>query len=479
MSATASPTRTASINPSESPQSGLVDRCPAGLVYLLGAGTVWLVLALALGFLNSLRFHDPELLANCATLGFGRVHAAEGAALLYGFGVQAALGIGIWLLCRLGRAPLAGPSVVFFGALVWNLAVTIGVIAILCGDNTGFESFEMPAICAPLLFAAYTLIAICAMVTFHQRREGPLYPSQWFVVGSLFWFPWIYSTAALLLLYMPARGALQAAVDWWYAQNLNMVFLGFAGLASSFYFIPKLLTRPLHSRYLAALAFWTLALFGSWGGIPDGAPLPAWISSVSAAGTVLTIIPMLAIALNFYQTARQNLHTLDANPTLRFTYVGVLFLFIAAAQKIVGALPNVSAVTSLTWFGVAQRELFQLGFFAMTVFGAVYYILPRLLGIDAASWSPKLVKAHFFLTAAGVVISYLSLLIAGIGQGILLTHASQSFAQVMRGTLVPLRASTLGDLMFLVGSLVFLANFARVVGMACQRCCAPLWKGGA
>src|SRR5580658_3908374 len=123
MSATASPTRTASNNPSESPRCGLVDQCSsAGLVYLLGSGTVWLVLALALGFLNSLRFHNAELLANCATLGFGRVHAAESAALLYGFGVQAALGIGIWLLCRLGSAPLAGPFVVFFGALVWNLA---------------------------------------------------------------------------------------------------------------------------------------------------------------------------------------------------------------------------------------------------------------------------------------------------------------------------------------------------------------------
>ena len=58
------------------------------------------------------------------------------------------------------------------------------------------------------------------------------------------------------------------------------------------------------------------------------------------AGTVLTAIPMLAIAINFYQTARHDLNTLDANPTLRFTYVGLLFLFIAVAQQIVGALPR-------------------------------------------------------------------------------------------------------------------------------------------
>jgi cytochrome c oxidase cbb3-type subunit 1 len=473
MSAIVSPAWTASNNPSQSSRHGGVDSCPAGLLYLLGAGVGWLVIALGLGFLDTLKFHDPRLLADCQFLSYGRVHDAQSSALLYGFGVQAALGIGLWLLCRLGRAPLAGPVIVFLGALLWNTAVTIGVVAILCGDNSGFDSFEMPAICAPLLFAAYALIAVCAMITFHQRREGPLYPSQWFVVGSLFWFPWIFSTASLLLLFFPVRGVVQASVAWWYAQNLNMVFLGFAGLASAFYFIPKLLGRPLHSRQLASLAFWTLALFGSWGGIPDGAPLPSWISSLGVAGTVLMAVPMLAIALNFYETARHDLNTLDANPTLRFTYVGLLFLFIAVAQKIVGALPQVSAISSLTWFGVAQKELFQLGFFAMTVFGAVYYIVPRLLGSDDRSWGPKLVKAHFFLSVFGLLISYLSLVVAGIGQGILLTSADRSFVQVMRGTLTPLRAGTLGDLMFLVGTLVFLANFARVVGnWCCQRCAA-------
>src|SRR5271155_3959570 len=91
------------------------------------SGHRWLVIGLALGFLNSLRFHAPGLLADCAYLSYGRVHAAQGSALLYGFGVQAALGVGLWLLCRLGRTQLAGPFAVFLGAFVWNFAVTVGV----------------------------------------------------------------------------------------------------------------------------------------------------------------------------------------------------------------------------------------------------------------------------------------------------------------------------------------------------------------
>jgi hypothetical protein len=43
---------------------------------------------------------------------------------------------------------------------------------------------------------------------------------------------------------------------------------------------------------------------------------------------------------------------------------------------------------------------------------------------------------------------------------------------------MPLRMSTLGDLMFLAGTVVFLANFGRVVGSWCCQCCAAIRKEG-
>jgi cytochrome c oxidase cbb3-type subunit 1 len=440
------------------------------MLTLFAGAVLWLLVASLLGLRNSLNFHNPVLFASEAYLSYGRVHAAHNAALLYGFGVPSALGLGLWLLCRLGRASLAGPAVVFIGALFWNIALTLGVAAILCGGSTGFDGFELPAWCAPILFVAYLLIGLCALLTFHQREPGLLYPSQWFVLGSLFWFPWIFSTAALLLLCVPARGVLQASTAWWYAQNFDMVFFGFAGLASAFYFIPKLLGRPLHSHYQAALAFWSIALFGSWGGLPDGAPLPAWIISLGVVGTVLTAVPILTVATNFYQTVRQDLNTLDADPTLRFTYVGLIFWIIAGVQHILGALPDVSSITDFTWFGAAQKDLFHYGFFALTVFGALYYIVPRLLGLDHGVWRPNLLKGHFFLTFFGVLISYLSLLVAGIGQGILLANAGNDFADVMRRTMLPVRFGMLGDLLVVLGTVLFLLNFAGVLAAACRQC---------
>jgi cytochrome c oxidase cbb3-type subunit 1 len=461
--------------PVQSPQSSSAPNgklCPAPFLYLFFSAICWLITATFLGFLISLKFHAPGFLASEPYWTYGRLHAAQNASLLYGFAMPAALGTGLWLLCQLGRASLAGPGVVFLGTFIWNLAVTIGVVAIFCGESTGYEAFEMPAYCLPLLAASYLMSGLCGLLTFHRRQEAPLYPSQWFVLGSIFWFPWIFSTATLLLLHWPVRGVLQALVAWWYAHNLSTVFLGFAGLAPAFYLVPKLLGRPLYSYQLAVMAFWTLALFGSWGGIPDGAPLPSWIISLGVVGTVFTAIPLLSVAANFYQTVRLDINRLDTIPALRFFYIGLTFWFIAGAQQIVGVLPHVSAITGLTWFGVAQKELFHYGFFAFSFFGAAYYIIPRVVNLDDSAWCPRLLKAHLYLTFFGILIVYISLLVCGVGQGILLADARHTFPEAMRGTMLPLRVSTLGDLLLVGGTVLFGLNFARLMAQVCRQCWA-------
>jgi cytochrome c oxidase cbb3-type subunit 1 len=469
MSVTASPAQTAP-RPSQPGPVDVEASCRIPLLGLFGSGVFWLFVASLLALMASLKFHNPHFLAGSPYWTYGRVQAAASSTLLYGFAVPSALGVGLWLLCRLGRAPLVGPLVATLGVLVWNSAVVIGIIGILCGDSTGFASFELPRYCSVLLLVGYLLIAVCGALTFHFRQEGPLYPSQWFVLGSLFWFPWIFSTAAMLLLCMPVRGVVQSSIAWWFAHNFHTVFLGFAGLASIFYFIPKLLGRPLHSYYLAALTFWTLAFFGSWGGIPDGAPLPAWVISMGVIGTVFTLIPVIGVALNFCHTVRQDLNALDANPTLRFTYVGLIFWLIASVHQIVGVLPHVSALTNFTWFTVAQKELFEYGFFAMTMFGAIYYITPLLFHREhPPTWSPGLLKGHFWLTLVGILISYLALLVGGIGEGILLSNPGYLFPQIMHATLGPLRADTMGILLVAVGLICFLLNFALLMTQSAFR----------
>jgi cytochrome c oxidase cbb3-type subunit 1 len=436
--------------------------CRLPLVALFLSAAVWLLIASTLGLIASIKFHAPGFLADCAWLTYGRVRPAGANAMLYGFCMQAGLGVAVWMLARLGHTTLAVPWMVLVGALCWNLGVAAGLLGILTGGSTGFENLEMPAYAASLVFLGYLVMVFWGMLTFHQRRERQLYVSQWFLFAALFWFPWIYSTANLLLLPgSQVRGMAQAVIAWWYSGNLLVVWLGLVGLAAVFYFVPKLTSRELHSRYLALLTFWLLILFGSWDGIPASAPVPAWMPVLSAVATVLGVIPVVAVALNVRGTLEGKCSKLMAHPPLRFIGFGVIAFMVAGLASAATAFAAINQVTRFTWFTAACGLLNSYGFFAMVMFGAIYYIVPQLTGTGFPS--AKLVRAHFWTAATGVLLFVVPLAVGGIAQGLKLQHADIPFTDIARGTLPFLRVSTLGDLLMALGHLMFLANLAGLV----------------
>jgi cytochrome c oxidase cbb3-type subunit 1 len=380
--------------------------------------------------------------------------------MLYGFCVQAGLGVGLWLIVRLGRVMLSQRWVVTIGAMLWNLGVTIGVLGILGGDSTGFPFLEIPHYAAMAVFLGYLVFGAWTLVAFHQRQERTLYVSHWFLLAALFWFAWIYSTAYLLLVSFPVRGVAQAVIAWWFAQNLLIVWLGSIGLAIIFYFAPKLTTGELFSRPLALLSFWLLLLLGSWGGIPTSAPVPAWLSSLSTVTTGLTLILLLCVALNVFATLRGQSAKIKSSPPLQFVYAGFFGFLLAGVMNIAAALPPISDVTNFTWFTAAKMHANFYAFFALVAFGAVYHIMPRLAGLELC---PKLMRAHWWLAVLGVLFLILPLGIGGLLQGFRLQNSSIAFLDISKGTLPFLRASTLGDVLLAAGHVIFLINVLGAV----------------
>jgi len=435
--------------------------CRLPLVVLFLSAAVWLLIGSAFALIASLKFHAPGFLADCSWLTYVRVRPAGLNCMLYGFCLPAGLGVALWLLARLGRTRLALPGLITVGALCWNLGVAAGVWGILAGAGTGFENLEMPSYAAWLMLLGYLMSVVWGALTFHQRRERQLFVSQWFLFAALFWFPWIYSTADLLLLTVRVRGMAQAVIAWWYSENLLVVWLGLVGLGAVFYFLPKLTGRDLHSRYLALLAFWMLILFGSWGGVPESAPVPAWMPVSSAIARGLGFILIVAVVLNVHGTLEGKCSRLFAHPSLRFIGFGVVAFILGGLASAASAFPEVSQITQFTWFTVAKGVLNCYGFFAMVMFGAVYYIVPRVMGTEFPS--PKLACAHFWTTAAGIVLFVVPLAAGGIAQGLRLQHASLPFNDVTHGTLPFLRTSTTGDLLIALGNLMFLGNLTGLV----------------
>ncbi len=429
----------------ETPASKIDASCRVPLLALFGGAALWLVVGLALSLAAIMTFHRPDMFADCPLLTYGHAQAAANDALLYGFCIPAGLGVMLWIFARLSQAELVLPLVPVVAANIWHLGVFVGVVAILIGDSTGFAWLEFPRGGSVLLFAAFLLIAISAVATFGARQNRELYPSHWFLLAALFWFPWIYSTANLFLItHHPVRGVAQAAIDAWFANNLVFVWLALVGLGTAFYFLPKLAGRPLQSYYLALFAFWTLILFGSWCGIPQGAPMPAWMPAASAVASSLLIVPLIAIAIIACKTVCGANVTCKGGP---FCYVkfGTAAFILSGLMLIASACPQFSRVTEFTWFGPAQTQLQILGFFAIVMSGAIYELLPRVMGFGLPF--PKFVRVQHWLFMLGILLWAGSLAVGGVEQGMKLNNPQTAFADSTNVALMFLRVGTTGLLL--------------------------------
>jgi cytochrome c oxidase cbb3-type subunit 1 len=299
-----------------------------------------------------------------------------------------------------------------------------------------------------LLGVAFVLVAISAVATFAQRKERELYPSHWFLLAALLWFPWIYSTGNLFLVTTwPVRGVAQAVINWWYADNLIFVWLALVGLGIAFYFLPKLAGRPLQSRFYALFAFWTLIVFGTWAGIPQGAPVPAWFPAASTFASFLLIIPLLAIAVILKKTLCGGNSPRLGGPFC-YTKFGTVMFLVSTLMLMLGACPDFSRTMDFTWFGQAQVQLQILGFVSMILFGAIYEILPLVMGSELPFKS--FIRIHHFLALIGVLVYVGSLAYAGWAQG----RAGYNPEAALMG----LRITTAGLFLLLLGSLLLLVN---------------------
>ena len=452
------------VNETTNPSAAEIDRsCCVPLLVLFGGAALWLVVGSVLGLLASIKFHAPDFLANCAWLTYGRLQPAADDALLYGFCLPAGLGVALWLLARIGQTPIRGAIIPVVAANLWHLGVLAGLTGILMGDSTGFTWLEFPRGGSVPVFFAYLLLALWAMMIFAGRRPAlrdALCPSQWFLVAALFWFPWIYSTANLFLIAGPVRGVAQAVIGWWFANNLLVVWTGLVGLGTALYFLPKLGGRPLQSHYLALFAFWTFILFATWCGIPPGAPVPVWMPTLSAAAIALLIVPLLAVFLVTWRTVRGSIKSNWNNTPFCFIGSGIDSFLLSGLMLMAMACPQISRVTNFTWFGPAETQLRLYGFFAMTMFGAAYHLLPRVVGIEFPF--PKLARVHFWLSLLSIALLVAPLAIGGVVQGLKLQNPNVAFADTTKAMLPFLRVSTTGLLLMLLGNLLF---FANVIGL--------------
>lgn len=416
-----------------------IDRSVRGpVLFLFLNASFWLMASTILGVVASIKLFAPGFLGHAACLQYGRIQPAHINALVYGWGFQAALGVMLWIMARRsGQQLRGGKSLMIVAGVFWNIAVTLGLLGILSGSSTSMQWLEMPAWVWPVMLACFLVLVWPVVFMFGRafRPEGFMV-STWYILGACFWFPWIYITANVCLhcfASIGGLGALGAGINAWYVHTVILLFFTPVALGSAYYFIPKITGQPIASVQLAQLGFWMLAILGGWTGMQlyMGGPLPAWMPAVGAAAAVLLLIPVGVVGLNHHLTTLGKHHLVAVSPTLRFIFLGALFYPVSGG--ILALISNFSTGSVLqftnAWYGFQIVAVY--GFFSMCIFGAIYYIVPRLSGCE---WlSVRLIRNHFWFSVYGIGIVVVTSLVAGIQTGGDLNHPEywdQDFMQV-------------------------------------------------
>ena len=431
-------------------------------LFLVTKAAGWLLLSTLFSLVASIKMHSPTFLSNCPWVTYGVLVPAAQNAFLYGFALQAGFAAMLWMTMRLGQVKLRGPGFLFLGTVLWNIALLVGILGLMGGGQSGYAFLSMPGFVYPMLFTAYVLIGGMTLLTFFKRQAREIYPSQWFIYASLYWFPWMLTAASYALFASePARGVAQAVIHGWYASGITTIVLGFVGIALLQYLVPKLTRRDLHNSNLSAFAFWVLLLFGGFTGLLQAQALPAWVGTLSSVCNAFVAFAWIVLTANLWKTlqgaGKQNSDPLAFNLVRLAALCGLL----GALLNFWGSRPGTAETVQFTLYvqGVYWLQLF--GFVGTLLLVAAYHFLPRVSDQESALSGPFGWKSIMMLYATGSILVGLVYVLGGWKQGKALADASRSFLEVQSAAMSFIRISTIGELLVFLAAAVLAVNMTR------------------
>lgn len=425
-------------------------RRPVLLCFFLSI--LWLLIGTVFGDISSFKFDRPDFLTSEPYFTFGRLRPAHLNVMVYGWASTAMFGVSLWLMPRLCRVPLKLAGVAMAGILLWTLGVAIGVILLLGGVSDGLEWLEFDHHTAdPLMAIGAALVGASVWKTLLNRNVSHLYVSIWYIASSFPWFLIIF-TAGNLPIY---SGVESAAVNWFFAHNALGLWLTTINLGLIYYLMPKIIGRPVYSYWLSLIGFWGLALFYALNGMHHliGGPIPSWMIATSITASIMMIIPVVAVGINQHMTVVGRFGAMRYSPALTLLVLAAMSYTAVSLQGILTALVSVNRITHFTHWTIAHSHLGLYMFVTLSLFGGIYYILPRLLGRE---WpSRNLIRAHILLVGFGMVMYVVALGIGGVLQGLQLLDANSTFEASVTATKPWLLMRSVSAIIITIGHVVF------------------------
>ncbi|MDP1836465.1 MAG: cbb3-type cytochrome c oxidase subunit I [Chlamydiales bacterium] len=353
---------------------------------------------------------------------FGRIRPVHVGHVLFLWLLPADLGLLYYITQRLCGIQLWSRQVGIWSAGIYWLSAGLGVYSFPFGTNWGWEYAEFPVWLSVLpikflIFVAFGLVSVNIFMTIANRKYEKMYVSLWYTMGALLWGPLSWIAGNFALDYIP-NGISRVNMSFFYVHNLVGLIFTPMGLATAFYFLPKLSKQPIYSHKLSMIGFWSIAFVYAWVGshhIIHG-PMSQWIQTVAIIFSVWLFIPVWTACHNLFFTLRNAWGKYNEIAAVRFIIMGTLFYLMGSTQGSFMALRNVNEITSKTDWIIGHAHITLYGTFTFFAMAGIYGALPALTGKPL--YSKRMADWHFTLNLLGASLMFLVLHVGGFLQGL-------------------------------------------------------------
>ena len=311
------------------------------------------------------KFVWPQFLGTIPYFTYGRMRPVHVNGMLFGWLLAADMGLAYYIVPRLCGVKLWSEKLGVATSVLWNVIILSAVVTLLGGYQKGLEYADLPTWVAVLVVIAWVMFGINIFATIATRKYNQMYVSTWYLMGTILWTAFVYLTGNFATLLPGITGVNQANLTWMYTHNAVGLIFTPAGLALSYYFIPRASNSPLYSHKLSMIGFWSLAFVYVWTGAHHmiHGPISQWLQTISIVFSIMLLIPVWAVVYNFIATLRGQWHQLGDNVSLKFLMSGTIFYLLTCFQGPMHSLRSVNAIVSKTDWIPGHAHMAVLGTF--------------------------------------------------------------------------------------------------------------------
>jgi cytochrome c oxidase cbb3-type subunit 1 len=440
---------------------------------------VWGIVGMLVGLFIAAQLYWPALNFDVPWLSYGRLRPLHTNAVIFAFGGSALMATSLYVVQRTSHVRLLSDKLAAFVFWGWQLVIVLAAITLPLGLTQGKEYAELIWPIDVLIAVVWVAYGVLFFGTIVKRRVKHIYVANWFYGAFIIAVALLHIVNSLaipvgLLHSFPVySGAVDAMVQWWYGHNAVGFFLTAGFLGMMYYFVPKQAGRPIYSYRLSIVHFWALIAIYMWAGPHhlQYTALPDWAQSLGMVFSLILLAPSWGGAINGVMTLSGVWHKLRTDPILKFLIVSLSFYMMSTFEGPMMSIKTVNSLSHYTDWTIGHVHSGALGWVAMISIGAIYALLPRLVGLKQMH-SIKLIDAHFWTHTIGVVFYIASMWIAGVMQGLMwrATNAdgtlTYSFVESLNATYPYYLGRVAGGVLVVAGMLIMALNVIRTLQAA-------------